>query len=126
MTLQYSLYLNINIPGRKIFHAYYYRSSVPYAERTKSVAPTASYCYCQDAVTILIFSSPSISLSLIFLIHFFIVRIENIETSFMKRKRSRKLNLNFKFFNKNKLFIIAEITAHCKYYFSLFIYMIGR
>jgi hypothetical protein len=57
---------------------------------------------------------------------FFIARIESIEISFIKRKRSRNLNLNFKFLNKDKSFIIAEITAYYKYYFSLFIYMIGR
>jgi hypothetical protein len=51
MILQYSLYLDINIFGRKIFHVYYYRLSVPHAERTKGAAPTTSYCYCQDAVT---------------------------------------------------------------------------
>jgi hypothetical protein len=51
MTLKYSLYLDTNTPGRKVFHAYYYRSSVPHAERTKGAAPTASYRYCQDAVT---------------------------------------------------------------------------
>jgi hypothetical protein len=51
MTLQYSLYLGINTPGRKVFHAYYYRSSVPHAVRANGAATTAAYCY--DAVTVL-------------------------------------------------------------------------
>jgi hypothetical protein len=51
MTLQYSLYLGINILGRKVFHAYYYRSNVPHAVRAYGAATTAAYCY--DAVTVL-------------------------------------------------------------------------
>jgi hypothetical protein len=50
MIFQYSLYLNINISGRKVFHVYYYRSSVLHAERIKGAASTVSYCY--DAVII--------------------------------------------------------------------------
>jgi hypothetical protein len=52
MTLQYSLYLNINTPERKIFHAYYYKSRVPHAVRAYSAAIIAIYCY--DAVTVLL------------------------------------------------------------------------
>jgi hypothetical protein len=51
MTLQYFLYLNINIPGRKIFHAYYYKLNVPYAERAHNAAIIAAYYY--DVVTVL-------------------------------------------------------------------------
>jgi hypothetical protein len=52
MILQYSFYLNINIPGRKIFHVYYYRLSVPYAERIKGAASITFYYY--DAMAVLL------------------------------------------------------------------------
>jgi hypothetical protein len=52
MTLQYSLYRGTNTPGRKVFYAYYYRSSLPHAERTHGAAITAAYRY--DAVTVLL------------------------------------------------------------------------
>jgi hypothetical protein len=51
MTLQYFFYLDINIPGRKVFYAYYYRLSVPHAVRAHDAAIIAAYCY--DAVTVL-------------------------------------------------------------------------
>jgi hypothetical protein len=52
MTLQYSLHLNINIPGRKVFHVYYYRLNVPYTERAYNAIIIIAYCY--DAVTVLL------------------------------------------------------------------------
>jgi hypothetical protein len=51
MIFQYFFYLDINTFGRKIFHAYYYRLSVPYAERAYGAAIITAYCY--DAVTVL-------------------------------------------------------------------------
>jgi hypothetical protein len=51
MILQYFFYLDINTPGKKVFHVYYYKSSVSYAERAYSAAITAVYCY--NAVTVL-------------------------------------------------------------------------
>jgi hypothetical protein len=52
MTFQYSLYLNINIPGRKVFHVYYYKLSVPYAERTYNATIIIIYYY--DMITVLL------------------------------------------------------------------------
>jgi hypothetical protein len=51
MTLQYSLYLGINTSGRKVFHAYYYRLSVPHTVRAHNAIIIAAYCY--DTVTVL-------------------------------------------------------------------------
>jgi hypothetical protein len=52
MTFQYFLYLDINISVKKVFHAYYYKLSVPHAERIYGAAIIAAYCY--DAVTVLL------------------------------------------------------------------------
>jgi hypothetical protein len=52
MIFQYFFYLNINISGRKVFHVYYNRLSVPHAVRVYGVAIIAAYCY--DAVTVLL------------------------------------------------------------------------
>jgi hypothetical protein len=52
MILQYFFNLDINIPGRKVFHIYYYRLSVSYTVRVYGAAIIAVYCY--DAVTVLL------------------------------------------------------------------------
>jgi hypothetical protein len=51
MILQYSFYLDINTSGRKIFHVYYYKLSVPHTERAYNATIIAVYCH--DAVTVL-------------------------------------------------------------------------
>jgi hypothetical protein len=51
MIFQYSFYLNINIPGKKVFYIYYYKLNVPYTVRAYNVVITTIYCY--DAVTVL-------------------------------------------------------------------------
>jgi hypothetical protein len=51
MIFQYSLFLNINIPGRKIFHVYYYKLNVPHTKRAYSIVIIAAYCY--NIVTVL-------------------------------------------------------------------------
>jgi hypothetical protein len=61
MTLQYSLYLNINTPGKKIFHFYYYKLSVSHTERAYGAAIFT--IYCNDAVIVLLKYRNSNSLS---------------------------------------------------------------
>jgi hypothetical protein len=51
MILQYFFYLDINIPGRKVFHVYYYKLNVPYTVRAYSAVIIAIYCY--DTVIVL-------------------------------------------------------------------------